>query len=116
MVSCVATLAPHAACVLCCISSISAVGSDQFDSVLPKFCVQFIGVISVVTDQVLRCFRDNHLDKRGSGQFHFVRCSAFDVHGNGETVAVCNGHDLRSLATAPSGQRVRYLRSKRASM
>jgi len=41
---------PHAAQVLCCVSSIASVGSDQFDSVLPEFCIQFIGVIGVVTD------------------------------------------------------------------
>jgi len=39
-------LPPHATQVLCCSFSIAAVGSDQFDSVLPKFCVQFVRVRS----------------------------------------------------------------------
>ena len=74
-------------------------GSDQFDSVLPEFCVQIVGVIGVIADQILGCFRDNHLDERGCGEFYFVRSSAFDAYGNRESVAVCNRHDFGSLAT-----------------
>jgi len=49
-------------------------------------------------DQILWRFRHNQPDKRGCGQFHFMRCSAFDAHGNWQTMAVGDSHDLRSFA------------------
>jgi hypothetical protein len=48
-----APIPPHAPKILGFVSSIASVGSDQFDSVEPELCVQLVGVIGVVTDQVL---------------------------------------------------------------
>jgi hypothetical protein len=81
------------------ISSIDAVGGDQFDSVLLEFWVQFVGVVGIVSDQILRCLGDNHLDQRRSGQLHFMRSCVFDAYGNRKAMTVCHGHDLRSLTT-----------------
>ena len=38
-----APIPPHTPKILCLVSSIATVGSDQFDSVAPEFCVQFVG-------------------------------------------------------------------------
>ena len=55
-------------------------GSDQFDSILLKLCVQLVGIIGIVPDQILRCLGDHHLDQRRSSQFDFMRSRAFDAY------------------------------------
>lgn len=86
----------HPTQVLYEVSSVTSVGSDQFDTVVPEFCVQFVGIVSIIADQVL--LRNNHLDQRRRGQGHFMRCGAFDAHSNGKPMAVCDCHDFASLA------------------
>jgi len=78
--------------------SINTVGSDQFNSVLPKLTIQRVAVISIVTYQILRGVRDDYLDKRVGSQLHFMGCSTFDGDGNGETMTVRNRHDFGSFA------------------
>lgn len=41
--------------------AVAAVRRDQFDAVSPELSVQFVGVIGVVTDEILWRFRDHHL-------------------------------------------------------
>jgi hypothetical protein len=52
---------------------IAAVRRDYFDSILSKLSVQLIGIVSIVADQILRAFRDDHLDERGVDKRHLVR-------------------------------------------
>ena len=73
--------------------------SNQFDSILPEFGIQFVGVISIVTDQIFGRLRHKPLDESGRSQFHFMRRGTFYTDSNLETMAVCNRHDLGSLAT-----------------
>src|SRR5436305_3207945 len=63
--------------VLCSVLAVTAVRGDQFNSIASQSGIQFVGVVGVVTDQILWSFRDNHLDERGLGQLHFVRRSTF---------------------------------------
>src|SRR6266542_3882829 len=72
---------------------------DQFDAVAPESHVQFVGVVCIVTDEILWRFWDNHLQQCGLGQLHFVRSSTFNGSSYRKTMSVCHGHDLRSLAT-----------------
>jgi hypothetical protein len=73
----------HASQVLGRVFTIAPMGSGKFDSILPKFCVQFVGIIGIVPDQISRCLGNNHLDKGGSSQFHFMRSRAFDKYRDG---------------------------------
>jgi integrase len=72
---------------------------DQFDPGAPESHVQFVGVVCIVTDEILWRFWDNHLQQSGLGQLHFVRSSTFNGYSYRKTTSVCHGHDLRSLAT-----------------
>ena len=47
--------------ILSRIPSGSTMWSDNFNAVEPQFCIQVVGVLSVVTDQVLRGVGNNHL-------------------------------------------------------
>jgi hypothetical protein len=40
---------PQSSCVLGFVPAVAAVWSNQFNSVLPKFCVQRVGIIGVVS-------------------------------------------------------------------
>jgi hypothetical protein len=43
------------------IPSVPAMWSNEFNSEEPQFCVEAVGVVGVVTDQVLRGVGNNHL-------------------------------------------------------
>ena len=58
--------------VLCSVDSVAAVRSDQLDPETLQFCVQFVGVIGFVADEIPRSIRDYHLDERGDNQLDFV--------------------------------------------
>jgi hypothetical protein len=60
-------ISTHPTQVLCGVSSVRSVGSDQFDSVLLEFCVQFVGIVSIIGDQVPWRLWNNHLDKSHYG-------------------------------------------------
>ena len=47
--------------ILSRIPSVPAMWSIEFNSVEPQFCVEAVGVVGVVTDQVLRGVGNNHL-------------------------------------------------------
>ncbi len=85
--------------ILRSVFAVPAVWGDQFYAIAPQLGVQFVGVVGVVTDEILWRFRDHHVQQGGLGQLYFVRGGAFNAHGNGKTMAVCHSHDLRSLAT-----------------
>jgi len=84
--------------ILSFVFPVTAVWRDQFDAKRVEFCLELVGVVGIVTDEVLRSFWNHHSDQGGEGQFDFMWSSTLDVYGNGQTVAVCNGHDFRTLA------------------
>jgi hypothetical protein len=47
--------------ILSRIPSVPAMWSNEFNAVEPQFCVEAVGVVGVVTDQVLRGVGNNHL-------------------------------------------------------
>ena len=73
-------------------------GRNQFDAVVAEFRVELVGVIRVVSNQILRSFWNDHFDQGGKGQSDFVWSSTLDVYGYRQAVAVRNGHDLRAFA------------------
>ena len=75
------------------------VRGDQFDTVVPESGVQFVRVVGVIADEILRSFRDQHLQEGGLRQLHFVRRGTFNGYTHWKAMAVCHGYDLRSLAT-----------------
>jgi len=78
--------------------SIRAMRRDHFDSTFPELFVEPVAVVGHVPDYSLRK-RSNEttveqlLDKR-----HFMRRSTLDAYGDRKTSAVCDCHDLRTLA------------------
>jgi hypothetical protein len=47
--------------VLSRIPAVPTMWSNDLDAVEPQFCVEAVGVVGVITDQVLRGIRNNHL-------------------------------------------------------
>ena len=47
--------------ILSLIPSVPTMWSNDFNAVEPEFCVEAVGVVGVVTDQVLRGVGNNHL-------------------------------------------------------
>ncbi len=92
-------ISSQAASILSFVPAIPAVRSNYFDAVTLEARIQPVGVISIVTDQILWGVRHNHSDQRILDQFHFVRCSACDEDRDRKSVPVCHGHDFSSLTT-----------------
>ena len=46
---------------------VTAVRRDQFDAKRVEFCFELVGVVGIVTDQVLRSFWNHHSDQGGEG-------------------------------------------------
>ena len=59
--------------VLSFVLAITAVWSYEFDSVLSQFHIQLVGIVSIVADQILGSFRDDHLDQRVVDELDLVR-------------------------------------------
>jgi hypothetical protein len=70
--------------------TIIAVRRDYFDSILPQFGIELIGVVGIVSGQILRSFGDNIS----------TRVDSTSVTSCG--VAVCHGHDLVPLPRFPT--------------
>ena len=51
----------QASSILCSVFAVAAVRRDQFYPIAPESGVQFVGVAGVITDEILRSFRDHHL-------------------------------------------------------
>ena len=90
---------PQSPQILGSVFTVASVQRDQFNPLVPEPLVQFVGVVSIIPDEILRRFRDDHLHERGLGQLHFMRRSTLNGYGNREAMAVRHSHDLRSLAT-----------------
>ena len=74
-----------------------AMGSHQFNALFLEFFTKTIRIIRFVTDQSLRSF--TQLLNRFMGQLHFRRTGRVKGHSQRNTLAVCQYHELRALAT-----------------
>src|SRR5690348_15565559 len=72
--------------------------SNDFNAVESEFCVEAVGVVGVVTDQVLRSVGNNHLQQGGYGQRHFVGSGTLGANRDWQSVTICDRHDLCSLS------------------
>src|SRR5580704_641511 len=72
---------------------------DHFRTVLlHQLFIQPVTVVRFVPDQTLGHLGYDACLQRGGDQFHFSRRSAFCPQGERKTMAVCNAHDLGTLA------------------
>src|SRR5579863_10084587 len=60
--------------------------------------VQWIAVVSAVTDHPLGSFPEKAVLQRGFNEFCFMRRSAGHVHGERKTMTVCDCHDFAAFA------------------
>jgi hypothetical protein len=77
---------------------VRSVRSNQLDPGSSQLLIQWITIISSITDQPLRSFHDK---SRCESCFHkgdFMRRSRRNVDGDRKTMAVCQRHDLRTFA------------------
>jgi len=61
------TIPSQASQILSFVFPVTAVRRDQFDAKRVEFCVELVGVVGIVTDQVLRSFWNHHSDQGGEG-------------------------------------------------
>ncbi len=79
--------------------AVVAVPSDQLDSaLLSQALVQSVAVVGPVTDQALGGGCEKPVVDRLLYEGDLMGRCACDSDGDGETRAVCNGHDLGALA------------------
>ncbi len=80
-------------------SAIAFVGCNEVNAiVLLQLLVQRITVVGQIAHQIFRRVRSEGLIEGRSHQPGFMRCSAGHVHGDRNTMAVCNCHDLAPFA------------------
>src|SRR5690606_18709434 len=92
-------VAAQAATVLGAHTPIGFIGCDHFRTELLHYrFIQPVAVVSFVTDQALGHFGHEAFFQRWLYQLHFSWRSTFCPQGERKTVAVCNAHDLGSLA------------------
>src|ERR1700722_8073584 len=78
---------------------VGLVRCDHFRTVLlHQLFIQPVAVVRLVADQTLGHVGHDARFQRGLDQFHFSRRSAFCPQGERKTMAVCNAHDLGTLA------------------
>jgi hypothetical protein len=94
-----ATVSTQGSTVLSRALSVRAVWRDELDSaLLHQPTIQCVAVVSLVADQPLGLFVDQHLVQRLLDQRYFVGRSACDPKGERKTSAVCDCHDLGPLS------------------
>lgn len=74
-----------------------AMRRHKLNALLLEFFAKAIRIISFVTDHSLRFFTQTL--NRFMGQFHFRRTGRVKGHSQRNTLAVCQYHELRALAT-----------------
>src|SRR5271170_3662696 len=80
-------------------AAVHLVGRNHFRAVLPhQLFIQPVAIIRFVPDQAFGHIGYDARLQGGSDQLHFSRRSAFCPQGERKTMAVCNAHDLGSLA------------------
>jgi hypothetical protein len=92
-------VSPQLTPILCLgLYSVSSVRGNQFNAFNPNFGIQWITVVSTISNQSLWLGCDK---SRCDSRFHkgdFMRRSTFQVNGDRKTRAVCHCHDLRTFA------------------
>jgi hypothetical protein len=71
---------------------------DQLHASPKQFCIQAVRLVGVVADETRGERPDESRCKRRPHQRHFMWRGALDVNGDGQALAICDGHDLRPLA------------------
>ena len=78
---------------------IAAMRRNHFNAAfLLKLLIEFVAVVSLVANKLVRGIARKTAVYRFSDQFHLVGRSAFNVSGDRKTRSVCDGHDLGALA------------------
>src|SRR3990172_7916279 len=79
--------------------SVAPMRSDQLYTLLLKFRIKLVAVISLIPDQPSRPLAKKRLLKGSLDKGDFMRRSTFCVNGDRKTIAVRHCHDLGPLAT-----------------
>lgn len=74
-----------------------AVWSNHIDAALRQACIEAVGVVGSIADQVLRRSGNQQFGGSSLEERYFMRRSTLNACGDGKTVAVCNRHDLGTL-------------------
>src|SRR6266567_2589627 len=80
--------------------SLAPVRGDQFDAFISQSLIQWVRVISLVSDQTLGQCGDMALNESGFDQRGLIRRSARNPDGERKTMAVRDCHDLGPFAAA----------------
>jgi hypothetical protein len=56
---------------------------NELYAIPTEYRVEFVGVIGIVADEILRSFGIHHFEQGRNSQLHFVWGGALDMHGAG---------------------------------
>src|SRR5438876_6971410 len=93
-----AAVAPQRAAILRLHFAVAALPCDQLDAFFVKVRPERVAIVGLVADEPLRRFLEETGFERGVDKPDFMRRSAGHVNGDRKTMAVCNCHDLCTLA------------------
>ena len=79
--------------------AVSAVPSNQFDTLTLQTPIQRIAAVGSIPDQTLRFCQDKSRCESCLHKGDFIWRSTFNANGERKTIAVCQRHDLRTFAT-----------------
>jgi hypothetical protein len=89
-----APVAAQDAAVLRVVFPIATVGGRSSRSGVGQFPIQTIGIVCVITDQMLYRFGDEEVRQRLLDDGYLVRCCRLHTDSDRQTSAVCRRHDL----------------------
>ena len=78
--------------------TVRAMRGDHLDAASLKPLVESVAAVRHITDETLRLVGEEHLVKERFDQGYFMRRSTLDAYGDRKTRAVCDCHDLGTLA------------------
>jgi len=78
--------------------SVRLMRRNHLNTLLFEFCVERVGVISLIANQSFRRFSGKNLSESFSDKGDFMRRSRRRVNGDRKTIAVCQRHELRTFA------------------
>ncbi len=80
------------------LAPVTAVGSNQLDTLRLERRIKRIGVVRFVSDELLGCGYSKSSIQSCSNKGDFMRRSTLNVYGEWKRRAVCNDHDLCTFA------------------
>lgn len=90
---------PEFSAVLCLrFLSISLMRRNQLNSERSQFCIQWVGIIGFIANQLRRLFNYQSVFECFSNKSDFMWRSTCCVNGERKTKAVCHCHELRTFA------------------